>query len=180
MPQLARGRVLEALLEVGGDPARDLRRCLRHQRLQAGERAVRVVVGAIQRRNVDARDPGQGQKGVGAGHSPEPLSGGADAAIPTDLLEGVADFDDCFLALAQQDGIETVGDRLGVEHAGTARDDERVGFRPVRRGQRHAGKVEHVQQVRVCELVAEADTEDVEGAKVASGLQAPKRHPSRT
>ena len=171
---------VDGRFEVGGDPARDLRRCLRHQRLQAGERAVRVVVGPIQRRNVDARDPGQGQKGVGAGHSPEPLSGGAEAAMPAHPLEGVADLDDRFLALAQQDGIETVGDRLGVEHAGTAGDDERVGFGAIRRGRRHAGKVEHVQEVCVCELVAEADAEDVESAKVTSGLQAPKRQSSRT
>ena len=76
--------------------------------------------------------------------------------VPAQSLQGVADLQDRLLALAEEDGVEEVGDRLGVEDARAAGDDERIGFGTLRGREPYAAEIEHVEQVRVRQLVAEA------------------------
>ena len=99
--------------------------------------------------------------------------------MPAHPLKGVAYLQDRVLALAQEHRVEAVGDRLRIEHARATGDDERVGVRPLLGQQRHAAQVEHVQQVRVCQFVAQTDAQDIEVAQGSPGLQAPQRQISK-
>src|SRR6202042_1158975 len=67
------------------------------------------------------------------------------------------------LAVADDDRVDEVGDRLGVERRVAAGQHDRVRGRPVRGGQRYAGQVQGGQQVGVAELGGEGDAEHVEG-----------------
>ena len=73
---------------------------------------------------------------------------GRRSPVPADRLERVADLEDHVLALAEDDGVDEVGERLGVEDDRAAGDDERIGRRPLGRGQADAGEVEHLEHVR--------------------------------
>ena len=68
------------------------------------------------------------------------------------------------LAVADDGGVDEVGDRLGVERRVTTRDDDRVVDVAVDRVQWDAGEVERRQHVRVAQLGREAEAEEVEVA----------------
>ena len=80
------------------------------------------------------------------------------------LPDHLGDAEHRLLAVAEHDGVEEVGDRLGVERRVAAGDDERVLAGAVARLLRDAGKLERDQEVGVAELGGEADPEDVERA----------------
>ena len=95
--------------------------------------------------------------------------------MPAHPLEGVADLQYRVFAFAQENGVEEVADRLGVQNAGAAGDDEGIGLGSLRRREPEAAQIEHVEQVRVGQLVAQAYPENVEVAQCPAGLQAPER-----
>ncbi len=66
------------------------------------------------------------------------------------------------LGVADQEGVEEVGDRLGVRRARPAAEDDRVGLTAVALPDRQTREIQHVQDVRVVQLRLEREAEDVE------------------
>jgi len=64
----------------------------------------------------------------------------------------LSDVADGLLAVADDEEVDEVGQRLGVERAVNRRGDERVLGTPRGRPHRHAGQVDAVQHVRVDQL----------------------------
>ncbi len=83
---------------------------------------------------------------------------------------------DHLLAVAQDEGVDEVGQGLGVVHAVAARHDEGVGAAAVRPVQREAGQVEQVEEVRVDELGREVERQHVEGGRRQVLFHAEERH----
>ena len=83
------------------------------------------------------------------------------------------------LTVAQDEGVDEVGQRLGVEGAVAAGHDERVGAAAVRRVQGEAGQVDQVQDVRVDQLGREVEGQHVEGGGGQVLLDAEERHAGR-
>ena len=100
--------------------------------------------------------------------------GGVGAAVPAEGLQDVADLQDHVLALTENNGIDEVGERLGVEDDRTTGDDQRIGLLALRRRERHSAEVEHFQNVGRHEFESEAESEDVELSQGAPGFEAPE------
>ena len=88
----------------------------------------------------------------------------AGAALALPVADDVGDGEHGLLAVADDGGVDEVGDRLGVERRVPAGDDERVAVVAVGGVQRDAGEVERGQHVRVAELGGERQPEQVEVA----------------
>jgi hypothetical protein len=187
-------------LEVGGDAGGDLRRRVRVERLQPIEGAAGRIDRTVERRDVHAGNSGQlaqslpAQSPVGATALGRPaarrlaarrlaarrLAVGAGSAVPGDRLEGVADLQDHLLALPHDHRVEEVRQRLRIQDARSSGHDQRLGFTPLGGDQADPAQIEHVQQVRVGQLVAEADPQDVEVSQRPPSLDAPQRQPFRS
>ena len=113
---------------------------------------------------------------VEAGYVREPAPGQLEErllAVPAFGLGGaqqVGDAEDRLLPVAEHDGVEEVGDRLGVERGMAAGDDERMLTRALARLLRDSRKVERDEEVGVAELGREADAQHVERADRAVAL----------
>ena len=86
------------------------------------------------------------------------------------LLQGhplVHDPRQALLAVADDEQVDERGEQLRVLRARAAGDDQRIVERAVLGVQRDAAQVEHRQDVRVADLVLEAEAEDVELARAA-------------
>ncbi len=122
--------------------------------------ALLVVTGPEKRGQVNSRHPGQLPQQSRA--RPGPLF--APFHQSQDLRQGL-------FAVPQQNGIEKIGHRLGVEGAGAAADHQGM-FRPtLRRPQRQAGQVEDGQNVAVAKLIGQADPQQIEIGQGAPRLQ---------
>ena len=111
--------------------------------------AVAVVEDVVERRDVDSRTGGEGEKALAAGKQ---LRG-------RDLLE--EDGKGLF-GVADEEDVEEIRERLGVRDAGPAADDDGVGVAALRREDRDPREVEHVRDVRVVQLALEGEADDVE------------------
>ena len=98
----------------------------------------------------------------GLGEPEQQLLATARAALGLEGAGDGGDVENCLLAVAENCGVDEVGDRLGVEGAVPADEDDRVVVRPWPGVERDAGEVERVEHVGVAQLGAEADAEDVE------------------
>ena len=91
-------------------------------------------------------------------------------ALALPLAHDLGDREHDLLAVAEDGGVEEVGDRLGVERRVAAGEHDRVVLAAVDRVQRDAGQVEGVEHVGVAELGGEAQAEQVEVAHRAVGV----------
>src|SRR3989441_12500556 len=121
----------------------------RLERHDLGDRPVRVVAGREEGGHVEARDVGERAE-----------ERAAVAAVPGE--HAIADVAHRLLAVAEEDAVEEGRQRLGVEGARPAGDHERM--RGAARGgaQRDATQLEHGEEIRVGELVLEAEAEHME------------------
>ncbi len=71
-------------------------------------------------------------------------------------------FADDLFAVAQHEGVDEVGERLGVVRTVAAGDHQRIGTGPVRGVQWEAGQVDEVQHVGVDQLGREVEGQQVE------------------
>ncbi len=99
----------------------------------------------------------------------------AGRAVALPIADELGDLDDGVFALAEDEGIDEGRERLGVEGAAAAGDDERVIVGALVGPDGDAGEVEHVEDVGVGHLVLEREAEDVELADAMAGLEAPER-----
>jgi hypothetical protein len=86
-----------------------------------------------------------------------------------------ADLQNRFLAVPEEKGVEEVGQRLGVQGAGPAADDQRKIRSPLRGPERDARQIEDVQDAGIVEFVLEGEPEDVEIPEGESGFEGPER-----
>ena len=96
--------------------------------------------------------------------SPQQLVAAAGTVLGLPLPDHVGDREHDLLTVAEDGGVEEVGDRLGVERRVATREHDRVVVAAVDRVQRDAGEVEGVEHVRVAELGPEAQAKYVERA----------------
>ena len=102
-------------------------------------------------RDVDPVDPGE----VGP-KSP------AAPSFPLPPFDPVHDLEDRLLPVADQEGIEEGSDGRRVQRADPAAEDQGILLPPLGGGQRNPGQVEHGEQVRVGQFVAEGKPQEVE------------------
>ena len=74
----------------------------------------------------------------------------------------INDLGEGLLALADEDRVEEGRNRLRVEGAGPAADNERVVLTPVDRAKRDTGEVERLEHVAVAQFVGQRDADEVE------------------
>ena len=119
------------------------------QRIDRDEAAVLTPARRVQRRHVDARNLGQRVE-----------QRAAITAIPT--FVDIADLAQRFLAVAEQHRVEELGERFRVERTRTTGDHQRIGRASIGGAHRDAAEVEHGEDVRVRQLVLQAEADDVE------------------
>ena len=147
-----------------GDDAADDALVAGLERLVARDGAVGGVVHAEERRHVHAGDLGQ---------HPEQIFARGSAVPPG--RDRVADLVHHLLALADDEGVEEVGDGLGVVGAGAAAEHQRILAPAVLRVQGDASEVQHRQHGGVAELELEGEPEDVEGRERRAALDREER-----
>ena len=81
------------------------------------------------------------------------------------------------LAVADDEQVDERRQQFGILSAGAAGDDERMIERAILAVQRHAAEIEHRQDVRVADLVLQAETEQIEVLQRRVRLQAVERQP---
>src|SRR5438128_1328433 len=79
------------------------------------------------------------------------------------------------LAITEDDGVEEVSDRLDVERARTAGDNQWITAVALRGSQRNAAEIQHGKQVGVGEFILQRETHDVELVQGGEGLQRGER-----
>ena len=112
-------------------------------------------------------------RALGAG----PLGAGV-LAVALPLADEVGDVTDDFFAVAEHGQVD-VGDRFGVVGAMTTDCDEWIGIGTPSRVDRHAGKIDAVDEVRVGQLGREIEGDDVELASRFVGVDREQGRPSR-
>src|SRR5579875_3250139 len=152
-------------VQVDEDPLGDPR-ARGVERHDLRERPVGAIARGEERRHVEAGD--RGERGEERPAVP-PIPGAHD----------VDDFADGLLAVAEQHAVEKRRQRLGVERARPPRDHQRVARPPRRRAQRHPPELEHGEQVRVGELVLEAEADHVEVREREPALERDERQSPR-
>ena len=100
---------------------------------------------------------------------------GARGASALPFAHAVRKLDDRVLAFAEDEGVDEPGHRLGVEGAAAPGNDERMLLRAVGGKERDAAQVQHVEDVRVGQLVLEGEAEDIEFVQRTAILQAPEK-----
>ena len=88
---------------------------------------------------------------------------GPAARLP--LPDDLGDLPDDFFALAEHEQVDVVGQRFRVERGVATGGDERMLRSPVFAAHRHAGEIDHVEDVRVDELGREVEGDQVELAR---------------
>jgi hypothetical protein len=92
-------------------------------------------------------------------HRPEEIL--TTAAAPLPLPDRVAQLQGRVLAVADEEGIHEVRQRLRGEGDGTSRHDQRMPLVPAGPAEGDAGKVEHVQDGGEGQLVLEGELQDI-------------------
>ncbi len=139
----------------------------RRGRRVVGDHAA-VGLDAVQRRYVH---PGHGGQGTVDAPSPPRPPG------PLPRAHHLGDLADHLLAVAQHGGVHVQRQRLGVEGAVAADEDERVVVSPVGGAQRHHCQVDARQDVGVGQLGGQVEGQDVEVGGRACRLDAEQGHP---
>ena len=97
------------------------------------------------------------------------------ARLAAVLLHGRDDGAELVLRLADEEGVEERRQRPGVGDGGAAAEDDGVFPIPLGGVQRHAGQVEHLEDVRVAELVRQGEPPQVALAHRRERLERPQR-----
>ena len=118
----------------------------------------------VKRRHIDARDLRQGNEQV-------------TSIAVAELGKDCGDLADDFFPVAQHDGIDEVGDRLGVVGAVAADHHQRLTGDTVCRSQRQVSQIDEVDQVRVGQLGREVEGQHVEGGRRLVMLDREQRDP---
>ena len=126
----------------------------------------RIVFGGVERGDIDTGDPGQLLEHL------LPLRP-AIAQLPVAIEE----LREHLFGVSQQDGVEEVGDRFGVEDHRAPSDDQRVAAAPLRAAQRDASQRQHRQKVGEGHLVLQRETEDIEAMQGRVRLEARQGQP---
>jgi hypothetical protein len=130
-----------------------------------------VVLHVVQRGDVHALDRGEvAQHCLARGARVR-----ADGPLPR--TDDIGDLPDRFLAVAHDEHVDVLGERLGVERAVAARHDDRVTGGAILVADRHTGEVHAVEHVGVDELGRQVEREDVEVARGTVRVDAEQRHP---
>ena len=153
-------------VEILGDSPIDLRRSRLVEDAKSREHACRIVLGRIKGRHVDARNPRSAAQEAASAVRPPRL-------LPCD--QSVAHLDDDFLAVAEHEEVEEVGDRLRIVYARAAADDEGLLVRALRRMERQPCEVKHVERVRDEKFVLQREAKDVEGRNLLEGFERKER-----
>ena len=66
-----------------------------------------------------------------------------------------------FLAVANLEGVDEGGKRLGIECTGAAGNDERIAFTALAGAQRNVGQIEHFQHVGIAHFVLQGEAHDI-------------------
>ena len=130
-----------------------------------GHGAVLVVCDIVEAGNVDAVQPGGGPQQLLLA---PPLPPGG--AVQLHQLHRQV------LALAQAHKVDEVGDGLGVVHGGAAGDDQRRKAGALRRVQRDARQIQHVQDGGERHLIAHGKGHNVKIGDGVAGFQREQRH----
>ena len=144
------------------DPLRNVGVPGRH-RDQAGPVVGHVVAGG----HVHALEPGQVAK--------QPLAGPGRAPPGLPGLHGVGYFSDRFLAVADDEAVDEVGERLRVEGAVSAGHHQRVVGTAIRGPDRHSGQVHAVEEVGVDQLGGQVEGQQVELCRRAVAVDREQR-----
>ena len=113
----------------------------RHERPEA---PIGRVPRRVERRYIDAVDCEQAAQ--------EPLTPIRHALRLPRLID-IDDLEEHLLALAHDEEIKEIRNRLDIVYAGPAANDEGINFRALRRAKRDAREIEHVEHVRVDHLI---------------------------
>ena len=145
----------------------------RHRRVDrhGGRQASLGVRRLVERGDVDALEPGQA--------AAQRVARALALRLRQPLAHHLVDLAHHFLAVAQHEGVDEVGQRLGVEGAVPAGQHQRVAGTALGRVQGNAGQVDEVDHVGVDELGREVEGEHVEGGGREMLLDAEERHPRR-
>ena len=153
-------------IEILDDAPIDLRRSRLIEDAKPREHAPRIVLGRVKGRHINSRNPRSAAQET------------APAVQATLLLpgnQGVAHLDDDFLAVAEHEEVEEVGDRLRIVYARAAADDEGLLVRALRRMERQPCEVKHVERVRDEKFVLQREAKDVEGRNLLEGFERKER-----
>ena len=131
--------------------------------IEGGEVAEVVVAGLVEGGHVDTRHREQVAQ-----------TGGAGGALALPDTHEVGKLADGLLALAEHEGVDEGGKGFGVEGAAAPGDDDRVVLAAIAGAGGDAREVEHVEDVRVGQLVLEGEAEEVEIAEGVVRLEAPE------
>jgi hypothetical protein len=93
------------------------------------------------------------------------------SAPPFSVLDPLHDFQDRFLAVPYEKGVEKIRHGRRVEGAYASPQDHGVAFPAFLAKKGNAGEVEHGEHVRVGQFVAQGEPENVEVACEASGFE---------
>ena len=86
----------------------------------------------------------------------------ARAACQLPLAQGLEHFRQGFLAVAEQGHVDKVRQRLRIEHARPADEDQGIRVAAVFLAHRHASQIEHIQDIRIGQLVLQREPDGIE------------------
>ena len=97
-------------------------------------------------------------------------------AFALSLTQHLSNFDDHVFTVADHKRIDEIGERLGIEHAGPAGQDNRIVIGTVVTENGNAAHLEHVENVGVGELPLKREADCIEFAERSAALHAEERH----
>ena len=153
------------------DPSGRVRIPGRYARQSPGTVVGHVVTG----RHVHAVDPRQRPQQVGAPGSP------VRRAVPgaAEIDQHIVDLSHDLLAVTEDEAVDEVGQRLGVEGAVPTGHHQRMIVGTVGAPDRHPGQVDEVEDVRVDELGRQIEGDDVEIRRRMLGFDGEQGHSGR-
>ncbi len=142
---------------------------LRHGRMEGDEisGSTVAVLRFVERGHVDAA---HGQQAT------QEAAATAGTAFPLPGDEGICHLAHDLFALADDEEIEEVSDRLDIVDAGAATDDERHVFAALACPERDTGEIEHVEDVRIDHLVLQRESEQIASRELGMRLERVERH----
>ena len=123
-----------------------------------------MVTDVIQRGDIDAGNIRRHTQELGAGF----MLALAHAVQLNDLEVDL-------FAVAEEENIDKVGDRLGVAGAGTARDDNMLQAVPILAENGDPAERKHIQNIGIAELILKRKADEIKMCKRIAGLERVKR-----